>query len=380
MVAASLGGTRLLRNGGALAFAVEGVPGSFGGNTDWVSLFDGDQDGDLDLLWVENDWFSADPEVRVNDGAGGYTTFPLSIFVEVAFMRIAEAVDLNGDGDPDFACIGSEFQSGTSDSLFLRYGTPGLGSGFAPGHQEELFLGGRIVDLRAADLDGDGLQDLVAANHALSRLDLVRNASCVGPPSIAAAAPTAGSALTPQPIRMTLEGCGLGAVTAVTVAGAPAEFEHLFQQRIVVTLPPAPQLGPVPVEVTAPLGTASMPFTYGVPPQPLLVLPGIVISIADGLVLRAGAKPGDVVFALVSPDLVPTTLPGLVNLWIGNGGATLTLLATLPIPAKAWTEFTAPVPPALQGEQFHFQGAVLTPSAPSFPLATTGIVTRTVWP
>lgn len=374
MVSARFAGTRLLRNQAGQGATVEFVPGSFGGFTDWVCLFDGDQDGDLDQLWIENDSFSADPEVRPNDGTGTWFGFPVSVFVKNAFFRIAEAVDWNGDGDPDFACIGGPGPSSNNDTVYLRRGGAGVSVQFG---FETIHVGGRWADARVIDLDGDGRGELVGANAGLGSLQVLFP-PCLGP-AITDVVPAEVPSLSATPTVVTLGGCGLGSATTVLLGGTPVDFVPLSADELQLNLGPAPALGPLSIQVNTPFGSAAASLTVVAPAPPLLVLADDMLSVQQGLLMSVGAAPGSLVFVAVSPDLLPTSLAGLVELAIGAGGTSLVVLPALPIPAKGWQVITAPIPPAFVGTTFHFQGAVWG-IGQELPLATTAALSATVVP
>ncbi|MBI1379834.1 MAG: hypothetical protein GC161_01955 [Planctomycetaceae bacterium] len=374
MVSARFAGTRLLRNQAGQGSIVEFVPGSFGGFTDWVCLFDGDQDGDLDELWVENDTFSADPEVRPNDGTGTWFGFPVSVFVKNAFFRIAEAFDWNGDGDPDFACIGGPGQSSNNDTVYLRRGGTGVSVqlGF-----ETIHVGGRWADARVVDLNGDGRGELVGANAALGNVQVLFP-PCPGT-AINSVVPAQVPSLSSTPTTVTLVGCGLGSATTAFLGGTQVDFLPLSADGLQLNLGPLSALGTLSIQVFTPFGSAVASLDVVAPSPPLLVLANDVLSVQQGLLMSVGAEPGSVAFVGVSPDLLPTNLPGLVELAIGAGGTSLVVLPALPIPAKGWQALAAPIPPALVGTTFHFQGAVWGPSQ-ELPLATTAALSAIVVP
>ncbi|HTE05695.1 MAG TPA: FG-GAP-like repeat-containing protein, partial [Planctomycetota bacterium] len=141
---------------------------------------DVDGDGDLDL-WMENHAGTADRVLR-NDGpaAGGGYGFtrmdgwiagdPLADENEAAFL------DYDGDGDLDvfvanFSGTNWLYQSSLAQGidpavkgLFHRTGVPG---GLAPRPElPSANNGGQSQDCEAADLDGDGDDDLLVANDA----------------------------------------------------------------------------------------------------------------------------------------------------------------------------------------------------------------------
>jgi hypothetical protein len=113
-----------------------------------------DGDGDLDLA-VPND-HSRDVSIVLGDGRGGFAP-PVS-YAASGFGHSADVADLDGDGDLDVA-VACEGGAGTAGSVFLLWnrgdGAFPLTGSLASEHALEC--------IRAADLDGDGDEDLIAA-------------------------------------------------------------------------------------------------------------------------------------------------------------------------------------------------------------------------
>lgn len=157
----------LYRNDGAGGFVVDPValpPLGFGLLIPRVGAGDFDGDGDLDLLAAGNRLW-----VFTNDGSGVFSdTTPAALQGAGAGFTDFVITDVDSDGDPDF--IG--MQSGVDQPWLFR--NDGAGQ-FTPSRiTAASAVFGVFGDLHAADLDGDGNQDLVIGSVLLP-LQLLRN-------------------------------------------------------------------------------------------------------------------------------------------------------------------------------------------------------------
>jgi hypothetical protein len=149
-------------------FAADGTNG-----TERPTLIDWDLDGDLDILTVASG-ATTKVRVRLNDGAGAFgsaTTVTLSGATgggdSTPFFMDVVADDFDGDGDTDLVTLGS------SARVFWRQPDGSFAAGpsiIGPG------AGGFAL---AADIDGDGLKDLVAiiSNAVTSSIWTARHAT-----------------------------------------------------------------------------------------------------------------------------------------------------------------------------------------------------------
>jgi len=210
-------------------------------------------------------------------------------------------------------------------------------------------------------------------------------------PDIAAVTPAAIEQVTVDgPGSVTLTGSGFTGVNAVSVAGQalsgafPPEFTVIDDGNLILSMPLVDTMGLTPIVISSPGGTDATLINVVANDPPVTELkgsnPGFLLQ-AVGLEVTLGSRPGDLFFLCGSPDPVPTTIPGIVDLGIGAGYTSLFILATPVIPAKGYAEVHIPMaglglPP---GFQLHLQSAVLSASGGfALPAASTNVQSGTV--
>lgn len=159
VIAGSSGGATLWRNAGGLTFGSPiGIDLGAAGNS--LAVADLDGDGAEDLIAASS--YSANPTIStaLGDGAGGFapaTTVGTEL-VDVSGGMTIGAADLTGDGAPDvFGGV-----DGAPDLFVLR------GDGAGGFDNTATFEGGtRTTRATAADVDGDGLNDVVTDDAVL---------------------------------------------------------------------------------------------------------------------------------------------------------------------------------------------------------------------
>ena len=131
-----------------------------------VAVADLDGDGDLDLVSANDAGFHLEGNLQVffQDSHQSFTSAPGKLHTEIRPTCVA-AADLDGDGDMDLVAANRG-----SANLTLYFQThPGV---FTPSSESPLPAGADPFSVAAADLDGDGDMDLVSANQGGNELQV----------------------------------------------------------------------------------------------------------------------------------------------------------------------------------------------------------------
>lgn len=207
-------------------------------------------------------------------------------------------------------------------------------------------------------------------------------------PSISNVTPASAPAVVADStVEITLQGNGFTNLTSLSVGGKelsviPPEYYLEGDSQIRIFWSPEGEPGPIDIVLTDNLGSDTATVLLELNETPTLDLansaPSFILS-AIGLETRVGAQPGDIVFLQGSVSPVPSVLPGLVSLDLGNNFTELVDLGSvLVVPSSGVIEINTPLPSGLTGLAVYVQAAVV--AAPDYlvPAAVTNLETGTI--
>ena len=130
-----------------------------------IATADLNHDGHVDVVAVNPSHDTID--VCLNRGDGTLSTPPIQYFQNDA--RWVAIADFNGDGIPDLAVTSPNNIDGRNEIHFYY----GVGNGAFSTPPVTVFTGRPAIQVNAADVNGDGLPDLILTNH--SRVSVMIN-------------------------------------------------------------------------------------------------------------------------------------------------------------------------------------------------------------
>lgn len=267
-----------------------------------------------------------------------------------------------------------------------------LGANFSSTNNEVWFTqasaGGTGLPVKVTGLTSSGTQltctipanagsgDLLVRNNSTAHaglsnaypIDITGGGTTGDPPVISAVTPSSIEAvIIDGPATITLTGSGFTGTTSVVVDGItlstfPAAFAIPNDNTLTLSMPLVSKLGAVAIDVTTAAGTSSTTIDVVANASPtvdmLMSDPSFLIQ-GLGLQVTLGGHPGDILFLEASPSLLPSTLPGIVDLAIGNNFTSLFLLASPVIPAEGYKSLSFPLAGLPAGFKIHAQAAAL---------------------
>src|SRR5262245_22474661 len=273
--------------------------------------------------------------------------------------------------------LGSNFATTGNEVWFTKAasdGTPVVVSGLASGG------GGTslAVTVPANAADGDLLVKITSGTGGSSLSNAWPVDIGTGPPpvpSLASVSPPSVQILASPMPTITLTGSDLGAVSSATVGGTVLSGASLTvgPTQVSFTLPPLPLLGPASITVTAPGGTSNALSLQIDPVDPPFLELVSIAATGFSFDVATWTVPGRVVLPIVSPSNLPSSLPGIVDLALGDNFTNY--VSFVPLVANAEQGMALPsfvVPPGLGGLTFYFQ-SVTIPASLATPFPTTNL-------
>jgi len=181
---------------------------------------------------------------------------------------------------------------------------------------------------------------------------------------------------------ITLIGTGFLGTTAVTIDSVPVQtfplaFTVVSDNEITLELPLLDTLGLVEIEISGSQGTGSTFVNVVAPPAPVLRLgAGGELEAMNSLsphVLRMGGQPSNVTFLWVSASDLPTPVPGLFDLDIGNFATSLFYMGAFTIESKGWVETAFQFNGLPFLTNIYWQGVEYDVGSPTFPIPATNV-------
>ena len=210
------------------------------------------------------------------------------------------------------------------------------------------------------------------------------------PPVISEVSPISQTAVNPEgPSPIVLTGTNFTGATDVKINGVslpalPASWSINSPTQITIEPPQSTTLGVQTIEVVTPFGTDTDSYSVVANVfEPVLDLemsdPSFLIT-ALGIQARIGSIPGNLAILAVGTSPVPSFLPGLVNLDIGNNFTEVFNFGQKTVESTSgFASYSIPLNGNLPiGFKLYVQGLIITQGIPVLPLPTTNVQTGTI--
>jgi hypothetical protein len=171
-------------------------------------------------------------------------------------------------------------------------------------------------------------------------------------------------------------------VDGITLAAFPPQFTVSNDNTLSFSMPLVTKLGTIDIDLVNASGTSqttiqvvsnTVTTVEMKMSEPAFLFQGI------GLETVLAGDIGDIIVLLGSTELLPTNLPGIVDLAIGNNFTSLFILNTSVIPAKGYVEVVIPMSGLPSGLQVHTQGAgLLLSNGFALPATPSNVQTGTI--
>lgn len=211
-----------------------------------------------------------------------------------------------------------------------------------------------------------------------------------GPPVLASISPLEQLAVLPEgPASISVFGSNLTVVTDVKINGEslptlPPAWNVVSGTLLMLTPPQSTTLGEQTIELISPFGSASTTYNVVLNSEaPALDLelsePAFLIS-ALGLNARVGSNPGDLAILAVATSGLPSSLPGLLELGIGNQFTEVYDFGSKVVDATSgYASFSSPLNSTLPiGLKLYVQAIALTSPSLTLPLPVTNVQVGTL--
>lgn len=208
------------------------------------------------------------------------------------------------------------------------------------------------------------------------------------PPTISSISPAALASVEVDGGLLTLTGSDFTGVTDVKINGLslgvlPPEYQVINDTTMTVQVGPQPTLGSQSIEVTNATGSTTSSFAVAATVPPALDLtnsaPGFLVTAIPAEIF-VGSLPNDLVFLQASGSNLPSILPGIVSLDIGNNFLDLIDLGIWTVDQiSGYVRVEVALPNDLPtGTTFYVQAGVLSSFFPTLPVDVTNVQTGTI--